>query len=265
VSNRRRIFLIASAALVVIAVLTVTLVSVLGGGSRRVSQGALGPVVLVPGYGGSLSALQPIRARLQAEGRTVQQLSLPDGGVGDLHLQATDLAHLVAGDIARGAPSVDLVGYSAGGVTVRLYVDQDGGLSHVRRVVTIGSPQHGTDVASAAGLLLGSGCTGGCAQLQTGSSLLDQLNAGHEIPAGIPWVTTWTTDDQTVVPADSAELAGADNIEIQRVCPSDHPTHSTEPRDPLVIGIVVQALGAGALPNASPAACDRLRALGSTA
>jgi len=247
---------------VLIGALVIAVAATRGGDAARPSQTATGPVVLVPGYGGSLSALQPIRRRLEAAGRTVQQLHLPDNGVGDLRAQAAALKRVVEADIAGGAPSVDLVGYSAGGVTVRLYVDDDGGAEHVRRVVTIGSPQHGTSVAGAAGVLLGAGCTGGCAELQTGSSLLDQLNAGHEIPSGIPWVTTWTDDDQTVVPPDSAALAGADNIELQRICPRDHPTHSLEPRDPLVIGIVVKTLTTSTLPAATPEACAPLRALG---
>ena len=49
-----------------------------------------------------------------------------------------------------GTDSVDVVGYSAGGVIARLFVRDDGGDSVVRRVLTLGSPHHGTDVAALA-------------------------------------------------------------------------------------------------------------------
>ena len=63
-----------------------------------------------------------------------------------------------------GAASVDLVGYSAGGVIARLYVRDEGGASVVRRVLTLGSPHHGTDVAALATEVAG-GCPTACEQL----------------------------------------------------------------------------------------------------
>jgi triacylglycerol esterase/lipase EstA (alpha/beta hydrolase family) len=226
------------------------------------NQARPGPVILVPGYGGDVASLDDLAGSLRREGRVAQILRLPDSGTGDLTVQAKALQQLVGHDLDDGAPSVDLVGYSAGGVTVRLWASEAHHAATARRIVTIGSPQHGTTVASAAGLLLGAGCTGGCAELQPDSELLDRLNAGDETPNGPEWTSIWSTADQTVVPPASASLVGADDITVQSVCPTDQVSHSGEPRDPVVIGLVLSALGTGSLPRPVSADCDRFRQLG---
>ncbi|MBW3609709.1 MAG: hypothetical protein KY463_15490, partial [Actinobacteria bacterium] len=67
---------------------------------------------------------------------------LPGDATGDLRASAELLCAAADAALASGAPSVDVIGYSAGGVVARLWVGarpQD-----VRRVVTLGSPHHGT-------------------------------------------------------------------------------------------------------------------------
>jgi triacylglycerol esterase/lipase EstA (alpha/beta hydrolase family) len=262
-SPQRRRFVVGVLALVV-AVIALTVVRATTGssGPPPAVQDRQGPVVLVPGYGGDIGSLVDISAALRAAGRDVQILALPGAGTGDLQAQADALQARVGADLRRGAPSVDLVGYSAGGVTVRLWASEDDHAATARRIVTVGSPQHGTSVAAAAGLLVGAGCTGGCAQLQPDSALLDRLNDGDETPDGPLWTSIWSTADQTVVPPSSASLEGADDITVQSVCPRDRVSHSGEPRDPMVVGLVVSALGTGGLPRPAVQACARYRAIG---
>ncbi len=150
---RRRLFL-AVAVLVVVAVaaLAVVLVSrAAAPAAEPVSQERPGPVLLVPGYGGSTGSLQSLADRLTAAGRDATVVPLPGAGTGDLAEAAAALA--VAADVAlarTGAESVDVVGYSAGGVVARLWI-ADGGAEVTRRVVTLGSPHHGTTLADLAG------------------------------------------------------------------------------------------------------------------
>jgi hypothetical protein len=85
-----------------------------------------------------------------------------------------------------------------------------------------------------------------CRQLAQDSDLLRALNAGDETPAGPLWVSIWTTDDHTVVPADSASIEGALDFSVQSVCPTASVQHSDLPRDPAVIAMTVLELGAAA-------------------
>jgi triacylglycerol lipase len=199
--------LVAALCLVIVAAVAVLVVS--GGSAKRADQSRPGPVILVPGYGGQLSSLDDIAARLRRAGRSVQELPLPDGGIGDLHGQADALDAAVHRALNGGAPSVDLVGYSAGGVVVRLWVSEGGHAGLVRRVVTIGTPSHGTEVAGAAAALLGGACAGACAQLQPDSDLLDRLNEGDETPGGPLWVSCRPTVRDSAAPTTSPSRACA--------------------------------------------------------
>ena len=97
-----------------------------------------------------------------------------------------------------------------------------------RRVLTLGSPHHGTDQA-ARGAEFAGGCSDACEQLIPGSDLLRRLNAGDETPAGPVWVTVRSTSDQVVTPVESAALDGALNVVVQDVCPGATVAHGALP------------------------------------
>jgi triacylglycerol esterase/lipase EstA (alpha/beta hydrolase family) len=156
-----------------------------------------------------------------------------------------------------GAASVDVVGYSAGGLVARLWAAR-GGDAVARRVVTLGSPHHGTSLADLAGDVAPSQCPVACQQMATGSDLLARLNARDETPHGATWVSIWTEQDQTVTPPDSARLAGALNLSVQSVCRDTQVGHGDLPRNPLVQQMVLTELGAGDPVPLGPADCPRL-------
>lgn len=252
---RRRLYLFLLALLVVVlvAVLVVALVR-RGSDVVPVAQDEPGPVLLVPGYGGSTASLEVLASALTASGKTATVVAPSGSGTQDLRSQARDLSAAVDRALASsGADSVDLVGYSAGGVVVRYYVASLGGGSKVRRAVTLSSPHHGTSLASLAGSLGSTACPTACQQLAPDSSLLRELNAGDETPAGPAWVALWTTDDKTVVPASSGSLSGAVDFSVQSVCPGISPLgHSDVPRSPVVIAMVSSELGTSP-PSVPPA------------
>jgi len=226
--------------------------------TRPAAERPPGPVLLVPGYGGATGGLQSLADRLTAAGRDAHLVPLPGDGTGDLSLSADALGTAVTATLHRtGARSVDLVGYSAGGVIVRLWI-ADGHEDVVRRVVTLGSPHHGTDLADLAGDLAPDQCPAGCAQLATDSAVLARLNAGDETPDGPTWVSIWTTRDSTVTPPDSARLAGALNLTVQSVCAGAQVTHGELPTSPLVQQMVLRELAAGPPVRLSSADCVRL-------
>ena len=153
-------------------------------------------------------------------------------------MQADVVEDAVRRAVTAGATSVDLVGYSAGGVTVRLWVRQYDGGSVARRIVTLGSPQHGTDLAALATDLAPRGVYEACRQLATDSLLIRQLNSGDETPAGPEWVSIWTADDTVSTPPQTASMTGALDFSVQHVCPSVHVTHGQLPSSPVVIAMV---------------------------
>jgi triacylglycerol lipase len=245
--QRRRAVLGAGGLLVVVVVALVVTLVVRSAASTvtPVPQDRPGPVLLVPGYGGRIASLDPLAAALRAAGRTVQLVEPVEGGVGDLQAQAAHLGE-VADAVLRqsGAASVDVVGYSAGGVVARLWVRDHGGASQARRVLTLGSPQHGTSQAEL-GRDLAGGCPVACEQLVPDSDLLRRLNAGDETPDGPRWVTLRSTGDEVVTPVVSAALDGALNLVVQDYCPQARTAHGDLPSDPVTLATLRAVLGVG--------------------
>jgi len=233
---------------VVVAVLAVgsgLLVARLVGGASPVPQDRPGPVILVGGYGGSVSSLEPLERALRTAGRDVVVMDVVDGGTGDIATQARSLGSTAEDVLERfDATSVDVVGYSAGGVVARSWVRDHGGDALARRVLSIGSPQHGTTVAETAAGVLGE-CPEACRQLSPESDFLRALNAGDETPAGPRFVSIWSTADEVVVPADSARLEGAVNLTVQSACPLARTGHGELPGDAFVIAALGSVLSAG--------------------
>ncbi|CAN5278908.1 lipase [soil metagenome] len=253
---RRRLILLCLVALVVaVGVVTAVLVRTGGNPVTPVAQDRPGPVLLVPGYGGSTAGLEVLAADLRADGRDARVLPLPGDGRGDLREQAQALADAAA---ATGAESIDVIGYSAGGVVARLWVRDFGGGNLARRVVTLGSPHHGADLAGLARDLAPSQCPLACQQLQPDSDLLRALNAGDETPPGPEFISVWTALDEVVTPPESARLDGALDLRMQSICPESQVSHSELPVDPLVANIVALQLAATPPVPLSTADCARL-------
>jgi triacylglycerol lipase len=261
-SRRRRVLGIAVAVLVLAAAAGAAVGAAHGSGSSSQVVGATGqpaqnrpgPVLLIPGYGGSTGALDSLAGQIQATGRTATVLNLPGTGTGSLVTDAALLNSAVNSAIAQGAPSVDIIGYSAGGVVALIWARRDDGIARARRIITLGSPFHGASLAAAAQAFVPGACPVACQQLTPGSPLLASLDVAS--PAGLPhWLSLWTTDDQTVTPPDSAALAGAIDVPVQSVCPGVSITHSELPTNPDVTAMVLQAISAAPLRAPTSADC----------
>ncbi len=250
-SARRRLLLTIVSALVVVLVAAFVVPRLLSG-SPTADTSKPGTVLLIPGYGGSQAALDVLAEAIRATGREAQVISLPGDGTGDLQEQVAALDKDVQQAYARGAPSVDLIGYSAGGVVARLWVDRNP--RSARRVITLGSPLHGTQVASTGTTVLPDACPTACKQLAVGSTILKQL---ENRPVPVPWLSVWTEQDQTVIPPDSARLDGAVNVPLQAVCPAAQVTHSDLPTNPAVTKLVLQAISTSPLTQPTSSVCGR--------
>jgi triacylglycerol lipase len=212
----------------------------------RPAQNVLGPVLLVPGYGGSQESLEPLAARVRATGRAATVIALPGGGTGDLSAQVEALNRAVDAVLVAGAPSVDVVGYSAGGVVAGLWVARDDGAAKARRVVTLGSPLKGTTVAASAVAFAPDACPVACHELAPGSAEVRELAAAH-VGTLLPWLSIWTTADQTVTPPDSARLDGAVDVALQAACGGGPVSHGQLPADPAVVALVLRGLSTAPL------------------
>jgi triacylglycerol esterase/lipase EstA (alpha/beta hydrolase family) len=266
-SPRRRALVLGvlASCLLVAAVVAVRLIAHTPGPPipQSVDQARPGTVILVPGYGGSQAALDELADRLRSDGHTAAVVTLPGTGDGDLAGQADALDAVVRTALASGTPSVDLVGYSAGGVVVRLWIARYAAARAARRVVTLGSPLHGASIAAVGQAVVPGACPTACQQLIPGSPLLSQLDA-QSLPAGLPWLSVWTRDDQTVNPPESARLDGAVNVALQDICADANVQHGQLPTDPLVTGLILRDLDQPQALSAAPGPgeCAALRATG---
>ena len=251
-SPRRRLLLIAAGAIVLLVLVVVGARALVKDDGERPDQATPGTVLLVPGYGGSQTALTRMAGSLTAAGHTAEVITLPDGGTGDLLVQADTLDTAVRKALAAGAPSVDVIGYSAGGVVTRLWVDRHDGAEVARRIVTLGSPLHGARIAGVGSALAPGACPLACRQLAPGNTLLTRLD-DTDLPDGLPWLSIWTENDETVQPPDSARLDGAVNVPLQSLCPRAQVSHSGLPTDPNVTALVLAALGTA--PITTPTSC----------
>lgn len=220
--------LVAACALLATALVTTSPASPAG------AQTARDPVVIVTGFTtGPLiePAYQPLASRLRADGYTVEILSYPDYGTGDIHSQAVRLRDRVAALRARtGAAKVDLVAHSMGGLVSRDYIKTLGGDQYVDSLVMLGTPNYGTGVANVATFLGLGNCLGitACRQMAIGSDYLSALNAGDDTIGDVTYVSIVTTIDELVIPFTSAYLANDGNIQnvnVQAQCPLRWPGH----------------------------------------
>lgn len=201
-----------------------------------------GPVILIPGYGGGTEGLQQLAAILQSQGRSVVIADIGDGH-GDITGYGRSVAAIASSLIAEGASSVDLVGYSMGGLVARSAAAANP--LAVRRVATIASPHDGTSVAGL-GATFGDAttCPTSCQQMAPGSQFLGSLPVADD---STRWLSAWAAGDEVVRPAESSELPGATNVEVSGACGAGPLDHGSIVRSTVTADLVSTFLATGDL------------------
>ena len=235
---RRRLVLALAAATVaaIVAVLAVVIAHGSGSRSHPVAQSDPGPVLLVPGYGGSTTSLQPLASTLaRRRARRCRSSTLPDNAQGDLDAQAVALGPAVKARAARHRRvSVDVVGYSAGGVVARLWVRDTAVRALARRVVTLGLAAARHRTGRARRRWCRRPARRPASSWPRTARCSTALNAGDETPAGPQWVSVWTTHDNVVAaaglgaPGRRARRHGAEPVPVATpwITPACRPTRS---------------------------------------
>jgi len=159
------------------------------------------PVVLVHGYAMSRAYFLLLTARLGRAGLG-PFYGFEYWTLGKVASAARRLGEFVD-ELCRfhGVEAVDLVGHSMGGVVARYHVALGGGASHVRHLVTLGSPHSGTEVS-----YFGVGRP--VHELLPGSALLARLDAAG-LPPSVRALAIWSRADAMVWSEEQATLPGA--------------------------------------------------------
>jgi hypothetical protein len=193
------------------------------------------PVILLHGYLANRGYLRPLVRALRARGIGPIFAPTASGVFHPIEDYARELHHHVERIVAAtGQPRVVLVGHSMGGLVARAYVARHGA-GRIARIVTLGTPHHGSWLA-----WLGRGEN--AREMRPGSAFLADLERG-EAGASPVAASIYSPHDNMVMPQASSRVEGARNIAIPGV------GHVAMLRSPRLLEALLAELGeAGALP-----------------
>lgn len=194
--------------------------------------------------------------RLAAAGYCVYALDFGLGlggtvsGLGPMRESAQQISDFVDRVLTTtGAPQVDIVGHSQGGMLPRYYLKNLGGAAKVHTLIGLAPDNHGTTwglvglpitLMPPATNLVCPSCT---EQLPT-SEFITQLNSGGETQPGVSYTVIASKYDEFATPYTTGFLNGpdVDNITLQDRCPTDLAEHMAITSDPVTIQLVLNAL-----------------------
>lgn len=201
------------------------------------------PVLLIHGYGCNSGYWAYLAPRLQRNHISYASIDLePVGGAIDGYVPLVERA-VAELCVATGAAQVAIVAHSMGGLVARAWM-RDHGSTRVARLITLGTPHHGTGLAS-----FGLGANAAQMRRVRGAACdwLCRLAAAED-PARRALITSiFTHHDNIVSPQTSSVLEGARNLALGGV---GHVALGCNGR---VLDLVMEELGALTLDAEMPA------------
>jgi triacylglycerol esterase/lipase EstA (alpha/beta hydrolase family) len=161
------------------------------------------PVLLVHGFICNRGFMLPLRRYLARHGVSAYSHNL-EPVYADIDSYAAGLARRIEEICAgTGADRLVILAHSMGGLAARAYLRRHGA-RRVAKLITLGTPHHGTVTARIAAGKNGQ-------QMMPGNAWLEQLNAEA---SDVPVVSVFSHQDNVVAPRDSAVLAGAKTVSL---------------------------------------------------
>lgn len=162
------------------------------------------PVLLIHGYGCNSGYWQPMSKHLRAAGISHHGIDLepPGAGIDDFAPQVHAAVERLCA--ATGSARVIIVAHSMGGLVARAYLRRHGA-TRIARVITLGTPHHGTALAN-----FGPGSN--ALQMRRGSAWLASLASNEAELQRTLFCSIYSVHDNIVAPQDSSALPGARNL-----------------------------------------------------
>jgi len=100
---------------------------------------------------------------------------------------------------------VNIVAHSMGGLVARWYIEELDGGKNVNKLITLGTPHRGTEMAKL------TFWTAGAKSMIPKNEFIKELNSSP-LAKGVKYVAVWSKVDELVVPSERAKLEGAKNV-----------------------------------------------------
>ncbi len=187
------------------------------------------PVLLVHGINDTGAVFEKMALYLRKRGLSVYTVNLkPNNGSEVLDKLAHQVANYIATTFAP-EQSLDIIGFSMGGIVSRYYIQRLGGIDRVQQFITICSPHKGTVIAYGTWL-------NGAVQMRPNSDFLNDLNSDVQMLEKLNCTSIWTPYDLMIIPATSSQLCIGTEITLPVLL---HPLMLTDAR---TLAIVAEAL-----------------------
>ncbi len=188
------------------------------------------PVLIIQGFLAPTATNFVLKTRLRNDGFLAEDVPLEGLNAGDIKDSARIVEMSVNAMRTRAnSNKVDLIGISMGGLIGLHYMRKLGGDAYVRRFITIGTPFHGSHMASWMRLLT-LGRAAGAEQMIPGSDFLKELHA-HDAAHQAEIYSMHTSAD-AFVSEEAANLKGAQLVKSPHgIWPAGHYTPLFLPQD----------------------------------
>ena len=180
-------------------------------GADPAGSGGGAPILLVPGFLSNRGMWVQFRRRLAAAKVGPVYTVTLEPFTGSIDEMVPSLqARIEEVLLETRREKIILVAHSMGGLVARAYMAQAGS-NRVARLITLGSPHHGT-------LLAGMGLFECARQMQYQGPWLAMLADMEEAtPPEVPTLSIYTVNDDLVYPPESGVLAWAENVPVSAV------------------------------------------------